>query len=151
MASARNMRKCMFTKLDLKRILSRHHCTIRPDPPVFFSEPRKSTMADFEKEANMLDYEPASDHEESGEDNSGRQGRELTDAAVDDLLNLEDELDSTGDFEPRNQPPLKAKGTTKASLHPEPEEAAQVTALSAIQAELEKVKADVARKEKHQA
>ena len=111
----------MFTKLDLKRILSRHHCTIRPDPPVFFSEQRKSTMADLEKGANMLDYEPASDSEESGEENSRGQGKELTDAAVNDLLNLEEESDSTADFVPRNQPTLMAKGTTKASLHPEPE------------------------------
>ena len=99
----------------------------------------------------MLDYEPASDHEESGEENSGGQERELTAAAVDDLLNIEEELDSMTDFGPRNQSPLKAKGTTKASPLPAPEEAAQVAALSALQAELEKVKAELARKEKHQA
>ena len=67
------------------------------------------------------------------------------------LLNLEEELDSTADSGQRNQSPLKAKGSPKAKPPPAPEEAAHVASLSALQAELEKVKAELARKEKNQA
>ena len=64
MAHARNMRKIMFSKLELKRILSKHHCTIRPELPVFFSEKRNYNMAASEmKDADLLDYEPATDEE----------------------------------------------------------------------------------------
>ena len=52
------------------------------------------------------------------------------------------------DSEPRNQPPLQAKGLTEATTPPEPTEAVQVTSLSVIQADLERVKAEMAEGEK---
>ena len=91
MAQARNMRKIMFSKLELKRILSKHQCTIKPDLPAFFSENRTNKMADSlmrTVEDEMLDYEPATD-EESGSEATGGQGRDLTSAEVSDLLKPE--------------------------------------------------------------
>ena len=140
------MRKSMFTKLDLKRILSRHQCNLRPDNPVFISEIRKPTMAN-EKEANtLLEIDPAD--EEAGEDSPRGHEKDISDETMEDLLTLEDEHVSMAVSEPKNQPPLQAKGLTEATLPPGPTEAVQVTTLSAIHADLERVKAEMAKREK---
>ncbi len=71
MACARNLRKSMFTKLDLLRILSRHHCIILHDKPASFSEIRKNTMANTEEamDTNLLELDPAD--EEACKDSVG--------------------------------------------------------------------------------
>ena len=103
----------MFSKLELKRILSKHQCTIKPDLPVFFSE-NWNKMADSEMRTaeEMLDYEPADD--ESGSEAPGGQDIDLTSAKVSKLLEPEVEPDSMGDAGPKYQPPFPAaKGKIK--------------------------------------
>ena len=95
----------------------------------------------------MLEIDPA--YEESGEDYSRGHEKDISNDTLEDLLTLEDEPDSMAVSEPRNQPPLQAKGLPEATLPPGPTEAVQVTSLSAIQADLEKVKAEMAKREKH--
>ena len=101
-------------------------------------------MADYEmKVADLLDYEPATDDEESGNDDSGGQRRELTTAEVGKLLEPKPEPVSTADIGPKYQPTLHAEGTPKATMPPAIEEASHVASPSELQSELEKVKAEL--------
>ena len=60
MPRARNLRKSMFTKLDLLRILSNHHCIILHEKPASFSEIREITMANQEEAMDtLLEIDPA--------------------------------------------------------------------------------------------
>ena len=137
MACARNLRKSMFTKLDLLRILSRHHCIIRPDKPAFFSEIRKDTMANQEEamDTTLLEHDPAD--EEACEDSVGGREKNITEDMVNDLLTPADEPVSMAGSLPRTQPPPQARGLTQAT--PPGPEAVKVTSPSATQDDLERV------------
>ena len=93
----------------------------------------------------MLEIDPAD--EEAGEDFPRGHEKTITEDMVNDLLTPEDEHVSMAGSQPRNQPPLQAKGLTEATTPPGPIKAVQVTSLSVIQADLERVKAEVAVRE----
>ena len=86
MAGARNLRKSMFTKLDLLRILSRHHCIILHEKPASFSEIREITMANQEEamDTNLLEIDPAD--EEACKDSVGGREENITEDLVNELL-----------------------------------------------------------------
>ena len=146
MACARNLRKSMFTKLDLIRILSKHHCVIRPDKPVFFSEKRKNTMAAQEEamDTTLLEHDPAD--EEAGEDPVGGHEENITEDLVNELLTPAAEPVSMAVSQPRIQPPPEARGLVQATQ--EVPAADKVTSPTATRSDLERVMAEMARKEK---
>ena len=145
MACARNLRKSMFTKLDLLRILSRHHCIIRPDKPAFFSEIRKDTMANTEEamDTTLLELDPAD--EEACEDSVGGHEKNITEELVNELLTPAAEPVSMAVSLPRIQPPPEARGLVQATQ--EVPAADQVTSPTATRSDRERVMAEMARKE----
>ena len=143
MSCRRNLRKIMFTKLDLLRILSGHHCIILHEKPASFSEQRESTMANQEEamDTNLLELDPAD--EEAGKDSVGGHEENITEALVNELLTPAEEPVSMAATLPRKQPPTEASG-----LHQATPTADKVTSTSATQEDVLRVMAEMDKKEK---
>ena len=142
MPRARNLRKSMFTKLDLLRILSNHHCIILHEKPASFSEIREITMANQEEAMdNLLEIDPAD--EEASKDSVGGHEENITDDLVNELLTPAEEPVSMTASQPRNQSPTEASGLLQATPA-----ADKVTSQSATQEDVERVMAELDKKEK---
>ena len=92
---------------------------------------------------NLLEFDPA--EEEACEDSVGGQEKNITEAMVNELLTPAAEPVAMAVSPPRTQPPPEAMGLKQATPVPA---ADKVTSPTATQIDLERVMAELAKKEK---